>query len=106
MSEQQGNPKDNSNENLIDVIIMNKTYTIRLGEQKKEYIQNITDVVNKKIEELKTAFPELPENKLLVLTCLNFADQITNIKNQKDFPQKNDYKEEIEQKLNRLLELF
>ena len=72
------------NDDILILHIDKQEYRIKLGNQDPEYIKELADYVDKKIETFTKEFPTLDYQKLLILICLNLSDEIYRGKKDKE----------------------
>lgn len=72
MSEQEDKMK-------ISVEIYNRTYTI-VGSEPKEQVEQVAQLVNKKMEDIHEASKHLDTTKLAVLTAVNTMNDYVKLK--------------------------
>lgn len=61
------------------VDILDKSYTIR-GDAKEEYIKTLANFVDRKMREIQAAAPVLTIDKVAILTAVNIADELFQMK--------------------------
>lgn len=59
----------------MDVEIFGERYTLRAGEG-PEYLQRLSEYVDRKFHEVVGEMPALPPSKVAVLASLNIADEL------------------------------
>lgn len=61
---------DEDKQTKIDVTINHQTYTI-VGTESKEHVEQVANLVNEKMQDIREANKHLDTTKLAVLTALN-----------------------------------
>ncbi len=75
VKEQPQRPPVPGKGNRVTVTILGETYTIR-GEAEPGYIQEVTSLVENRMQSLRNASGDLSRLKLAVLTAVNLADEL------------------------------
>lgn len=65
----------------IEVYILGQKYIIK-GDAPPEYIQQVADFVDEKLNEVYTTAPDITPLKAAILTALNIADELHRVKQQ------------------------
>ncbi len=68
---------------ITTVSIFGKDYPIA-SDQNPEYIQRLADFVDRKMSDISNGGESLSTAKVAVLACLNIADDLMRMKNEKD----------------------
>lgn len=62
------------------VEILGRQYTLK-GDADPSYMIQLADYINSKLAEMRRVAPNSDLNKLILLVCLNLADEIFQLKN-------------------------
>ncbi len=90
--------------NRVEVSIFGSDYTI-IGEASEAYILSIALFVDKKMQELSKAFPNVSKEKLAVLAAINITDEFFQYKEQNLFTQ-NEIEEIYQEKTKKLISMI
>lgn len=62
-------------DDVLVVTIFDQEYNIKLGDNDPEYIKLLAKKVHDKITKFRLDFPDMDFKRLMVLVCLNIADE-------------------------------
>ena len=89
------------------VELMGRQYTLK-GDVDPDYMKNLADYINGRIQEIKELAPQTDPLRLVLLASLNIADELfqakTDNSNQETLP--NDELVAMQEKTKRLLEML
>lgn len=84
----------------IEVEILNQKYRI-ISETDSEWVKEVADFVNKKIEEVITSKASVNKEKVAVLAALNIAGELLQFKKEMSF-----YKKHVSKRSQDLMKLL
>jgi len=61
--------------NRVKIVIQGETFMVK-GSIPPSYVKKMAEHVDKKMQQVKDQHPKLGQQKVLVLTCLNLADEV------------------------------
>jgi cell division protein ZapA len=64
----------------VSVTIAGRTYRMACGDGEEAHLVGLAHAVDEKISSLKTAFGEIGDQRLTVMTALTFADELVEAK--------------------------
>ena len=67
----------------IDVEIFGATHRVR-GEHDRDYLQQLADMVDRKMREVGDKVPTVDTGKIAILAALNLADELVQCNNQQE----------------------
>ena len=72
-----------SSSTSVDVEIFGATYHVR-GEHDRERLQQLADMVDRKMREIGGKVPTVDTSKIAILAALNLADELLQCNNQQE----------------------
>ncbi|MGD9638968.1 MAG: cell division protein ZapA [Alphaproteobacteria bacterium] len=68
---------------LVELTISGRIYKVACENEEREHLLNLSHYVNERAEELTDALGHISEPLLLVMTCLQIADELQETKSKK-----------------------
>ncbi|MEM9556252.1 MAG: cell division protein ZapA [Acidobacteriota bacterium] len=79
----------------VDVEIFGAVYHVR-GEQDREYLQELAQIVDRKMREIGDHVPVIDTGKIAILAALNLADELVQC-NQQQERERDDMMEKVQE---------
>jgi cell division protein ZapA len=84
--------------NQVNVKIFGQEFTIK-GEDSPEYVEELSEFVDKKMREVASASSVITSHKVAILTAINIADELFRLRKEMG-----DQEEEIREKIDGWIE--
>lgn len=96
---------DSSQEKIL-IQLFNRDYKIRTGESDPDYIKKLSNMINSRYDEYEQQFPALSKDELIVLVCLNIADEALYLQEKQKNDQEGATTQELGEKLIHIRQLL